>query len=314
MNRRYRARWARPACLSALLLAAGLLFSACVVQVPVDLNATAQAMAHAWATQTAEAGPGSAGVQPAVSPTSTGAPTASPTLGTALKGPTDTTTPAQPPSPTSTPTAPPPPPTATQTVTPKPTSTSTIAPKSTNTPTPSRTPSCPLAVDAALTSGWNHGKLGCPKASATIVWSAWQPFQHGYMLWKEDNDWVYALNYRGGTDSKAGDWATGGDSWRWDGVSFPDGRGLTPPEGLVEPIRGFGDVWFARLGGPSSQLGWGTEQEKGFCALVQPFEYGMLVQSNAASGCAGGQFNWAANPSFPPLFVALYGDGSWQRF
>ena len=146
-----------------------------------------------------------------------------------------------------------------------------------------------------------------------MVWSAWQPFQHGYMIWFSDRDWAYALNYQGGTDPMDGTWVTGGDAWNWDG-SVPDGRGLTPPPGLHEPIRGFGYVWFTKLGGQTSQIGWGTDEEKGYCALVQRYENGMLIQSSAAPGCAGGQFNWAANPDFPPVFIALYEDGSWKRF
>jgi hypothetical protein len=299
----------------ALLLAAGLLLSACVVQVPVDVNATAQAIAHSWATQTAEAQPGTAEVLPVVSATNTEVPTASPTGATAVPQPSDTATPTQPLTSTSTVTQPPPlTATFTPTAAPRHTATPTVTPKptNTNTPTPSPFPPCSVPMDAALAPGWNHAKLGCPNAPAKIVWSAWQPFQHGDMIWMEDTDWVYALNHGGGTDSAQGDWATGGQSWRWDNITNrPD---LTPPEGLVEPVRGFGFVWYYKLGGPSSQIGWGTGEEKGFCALVQGFEKGMLIQSTTVPGCAGGQFNWAATADFSPVFVALYADNSWRRF
>jgi hypothetical protein len=133
------------------------------------------------------------------------------------------------------------------------------------------------------------------------------------MIWMEDTDWAYALQYLGGTESKKGQWVTGGTSWKWD-ASFENGHGLTPPEGLIEPIRGFGFVWYNFLGGPSSQVGWGMVEEKGFCARVQRFDKGMLVRSTAVPGCLGEQFNWATSPDFPPVFIALYGDGSWKRF
>jgi len=290
------------------VLTAGLLLSACTAPAQVDLNATAQAMARAWGTQTAEA-------QPPPASTNTEVPNATLAVGTAVPGLSDTTTPAQPPAPASTVTQPPPlPATAMQTPTLKHTATPIVTAKPTAIPTSTTTPpACPVAVDAALASGWNYLKLGCPKAPATVVWSAWQPFEHGNMIWMEDTDWVYALNYGGGTDSKQGDWATGGESWRWDD-SFPDGHGLTPPEELVEPIRGFGFVWFSKLGGPTSTIGWGTAEEKGFCALVQPFDNGMLIQSSTVPVCADGQFNWAATAKFPPVFIALYGDGGWERF
>jgi uncharacterized protein with LGFP repeats len=169
-----------------------------------------------------------------------------------------------------------------------------------------------VAVDAALASGWSYAALGCPKAEASIVWSAWQPFLHGSMIWMEDTDWAYALHYLNGTDPKKGQWETGRNSWRWDNITnAPD---LTPPEGLEQPIRGFGFVWYYKLGGPSSQIGWGTAEEKGFCAVVQRFDKGMLVQSTAVSGCGGGQFNWATTSDFKPVFIALYGDGRWRRF
>jgi hypothetical protein len=316
MDKRCLRKRAPVVCLAALLSVIGLLVSGCVVKVPVDVQATAQILARTWATQTAEAQP--ATTQPAPSPTNTGMPTAAPTVTTGTPAPTDTTGPTQVAATTSTVTlAPSPTATTVQTVTPKATATATQKatpkPTATRTSTPSLTPPCTVPVDAALVSGWDYAKLGCAKAAATVPWAAWQPFQHGEMIWMEDTDWVYALNHGGGTDSKQGDWATGGNSWRWDD-SFPDGHGLTPPEGLVEPIRGFGFVWYTKLGGQSSQLGWGTAQEMGFCALVQRFDKGMLVQSSAAPGCAGGQFNWAANPAFSPVFIALYGDGSWKRF
>jgi hypothetical protein len=72
-----------------------------------------------------------------------------------------------------------------------------------------------VAVDAALAPGWNYATLGCAKAEASIVWSASQPFLHGYMIWMEDTDWAYALQYLGGTDAKKGQWVTGGNGWRW---------------------------------------------------------------------------------------------------
>jgi hypothetical protein len=288
MSRPDRFRWVEPVWLSALLVAAVLLFSACAAPAPVDLNATAQAMAHTWGTQTAEA-------QPASATTNTVPP--------ATAAPADTETPAQ--EPTSTSTLIPPPQPSTQTAGPQPTAS--------RTPTAGPPPACPVAPDPALASRWSYAELGCPKEYAKIVWSAWQPFQRGDMLWMEDTDWTYALPYLDGTDSKKGQWATGGESWRWDGISFPDGHGLTPPDDLIEPIRGFGNVWFSKLGGQNSSLGWGTQEEKGFCALVQRFDKGMLVQSTAA-GCGGGQFNWATTSDFKPVFLALYADGRWRRF
>jgi hypothetical protein len=135
------------------------------------------------------------------------------------------------------------------------------------------------------------------------------------MLWRSDNDWTYALNWQGGTNQNAGDWATGGESWRWDQVSFPNGHGLTPPAGRFEPIRGFGFVWYQKLGGPSSQLGWATDLEKGFCANLQPFEHGFLFHSSAVAQCqdASGTW-WPPAAGLPSLLLSLEQDGTWKRY
>jgi hypothetical protein len=298
MKRQARWRQATALCLALLLLSASLLLSACTPRPSVDVNGTAVALAHSWGTQTAEAQP--ATPQP---------PSATNTAAPMSPAPADTTAPTQ--APTFTP-PPSPATTATQTAAPKPASTHTATPKPAPTPTITSTPPvCPVLVDVALASGWDYARLGCPTAKPKIVWSAWQPFEHGDMVWMEDTDWIYALNHAGGTDSKQGQWATGGDGWRWDNIT--NAPELTPPEGLVEPIRGFGFVWYEMLGGQNGPLGWGTEEEKGFCARVQRFDKGMLVQSTPAA-CGAGQFNWASTSGFAPQFIALYDDGGWKRF
>lgn len=233
--------------------------------------------------------------QPTAGPTEPGAteaPTASPTEQPAAD------------TPTATPTASP---TASATPTASPTASATPTP----TPTVTPTPACPIGTDGELAAGWDRAKLGCPTAGSAVVWAAWEPFVHGYMLWRSDTDWAYVFDWQGGSNPAAGTWVTGGDSWKWDG-SFPEGHGLTPPAGRYEPIRGFGFVWFSKLGGTSGTLGWATDQEKGFCAKVQPFEQGFIFRSNTVEFCEDEYFNWARDPSFTPLFFAIAGDGSWQ--
>jgi hypothetical protein len=131
------------------------------------------------------------------------------------------------------------------------------------------------------------------------------------MFWRSDIDWIYELLWENGADAARGDWSTGKDAWKWD-ESYPDGRGLTPPSGLVEPVRGFGYVWYEFLAGPDSTVGWATAQEMGFCASLQPFENGLIFHSSGQP-CEAGTYNWATNPSFTPLFFTLYADGSWER-
>ncbi len=169
-----------------------------------------------------------------------------------------------------------------------------------------------MAVEPQLAAGWDREKLGCPTAKATLVWAAWEQFQRGYMFWRSDADWAYALHWQDGANAAFGDGTTGGDAWKWDGESFADGHGLTPPPGFYEPVRGFGYVWYNFLGGPASTIGWATEQEKGFCANLQPFEKGLIFHSSSVQYCKDEYYNWAANPSFTPLFLTMY-DGTWER-
>lgn len=245
----------------------------------IDVEELAVALAQTWATQTAEAAA-------AASPTPAATATAElPMPVTAM--PTYTTAPTLPPSPTTAATRPP-----------------------TGTATPA--PACAVSVGAELAPAWDREKLGCPTAAAEVIWAAWQPFARGYMFWRSDRDWTYALTFAG-SDKMQGSYETGGDGWRWDN-SFPEGRGLTPPAGQIEPIRGFGFVWFSKLGGPDSEVGWATEQEKGICVTRQEFERGVIVKSTPVAFCGDNLYNMAQEPGFAPVLLALHGDGTWRRY
>ena len=51
---------------------------------------------------------------------------------------------------------------------------------------------------------------------------------------------------------------------------------IEPPDGLVQPVRGFGWVW--RNGSEvRERLGWATEPEKGHDSPVQGFERGTVI-------------------------------------
>jgi hypothetical protein len=277
----------------ALGLIAVLLLSACAAPPAVDVEATAQSLARLGITQTAEAQP-AAQTQP-----STGPPIPAATA----------PVPTEPPAPS-----------ATATLSAKPTATrapsATAVATATSAPgaalTLTAAPPCAIAVNPQLTAGWDRGRLGCPTAKSSMIWSAWEPFQHGDMFWRSDLDWTYALHQQNGTDKSRGDWATGKDAWKWDQVSYPDGRGLKPPSGLFEPKRGFGFAWFDALGGSASPLGWATGEEKGFCANLQEFEKGLIIHSTGGA-CGDNLYNWANVPAFAPLFFTLNADGSWER-
>lgn len=178
---------------------------------------------------------------------------------------------------------------------------------------PPPTPACVLQPDSQLATAWDRAWLGCPVAGANTVWAAWQPFERGYMWWRSDNDKVYVLYLQDGSNPNAGDWWLTPPGMKWDG-SHPDGVGLYPPPGFREPVRGFGWLWREHLGGPTSEVGWAREEEKGFCARIQQFEQGLVFRSSTVEYCEDQLYNWATHPSFRPLYFALYGDESWRRY
>ncbi|OGO05453.1 MAG: hypothetical protein A2Y73_00440 [Chloroflexi bacterium RBG_13_56_8] len=131
-----------------------------------------------------------------------------------------------------------------------------------------------------------RAKLGCPTAVEASVWAAEETFQGGYMLWRQDTTFIYAL-YNSGT------WQGFDDTWT---DSEPDFDGtIVAPSGLYQPVRGFGKVWRLQPG-VRTTLGWGTTEERGFTGSVQPFSGGLMFWSNVQG-----------------IFV-LYNDGTWQRY
>ncbi|MEJ2736342.1 MAG: serine/threonine-protein kinase [Anaerolineae bacterium] len=252
----------------------------------VDTAATEQALAALQATQTAQVLPTITQPQPTETPPS--ATTQAPLTDTPPPTGTDVLSTDTPVTPTDTPVTP----------------TDTPVP-----PTRTPTPTCGLPTDPSLAPVWERGRLGCPSAASAIVWAAWEPFEHGYMLWRSDTDNVYVFSLQDGTNLSTGTWQLRTETWPGD-----EGGGLSPPPGLYEPVRGFGWLWRTYLGGPDGALGWAREDEKGFCANIQPFESGLIFGSSTVTYCQDQLYNWATHPSFTPLLFALYGDGIWRRY
>lgn len=149
------------------------------------------------------------------------------------------------------------------------TATPPLPPTSTPTPLPSPT-ACPLPVDPALTAfvqeNPDRDRLNCPLAAALTTPAAWEPFERGLMLWREDLNLIYVL----GPD---GTWISTGDTWR-EGDEPYDAT-IVPPPGFYQPVSGFGKTWRERPG-VREALGWATAEEKGFTAAIQEFGGGAL--------------------------------------
>ncbi len=112
-------------------------------------------------------------------------------------------------------------------------------------------------------------KIGCPTEDARTLTAASQDFEQGIMVWREDEGLILVFYDGGG-------WEAYYDEWR-EGMPEQDPAYGPPPEGLIQPKRGFGLVWQEH---PSVRdgVGWGLNEER-LCdeAHAQPFERGLMI-------------------------------------
>lgn len=140
----------------------------------------------------------------------------------------------------------------------------------------------------------------CPVADAKDWSIAWQPFEHGFMVYAQAKQ-----QENGGIDAP---FFPRSYSWPHEGppafiAVFVDGNGLspsqyhyvdvdlwregdpesdpalTPPEGLYQPVRGFGKIW--REGFElQERLGWATSPEMTDSLTYQPTDGPAFISSN----------------------------------
>jgi serine/threonine protein kinase len=247
-------RWGLAALLAAGLLGGGLwLASGGPDAAPIPSPTRGVAVIPATATPS---------FTPSPSPSPTPAP---PSATPRAQPPTGTFTPS--PSPPATPGAQPPIGTASPTRPPKPPTPTPLPP----TPTP-----CPQPVDPAF-AAWPASypdvaaQVGCPRGQSLQIPAAWEPFERGEMLWRGDLHQIYVLR-------QSGMWAVYDDLWR-DGDMQWDAT-IVPPDGFMQPVRGFGLVW-RQQAGVRDDLGWATASEATFDAAFQPFQRALLIADRA---------------------------------
>jgi hypothetical protein len=104
---------------------------------------------------------------------------------------------------------------------------------------------------------------GCPE-TAIISSAAEQHFERGTMIWIKEYDTIYVLFADVPfTQDRA---STFPDEWD---ESQPDhDPSLVPPDGLYQPVRGFGLVW-RQYPEVRERLGWAVDQETAFVTTVQ---------------------------------------------
>ncbi len=187
-----------------------------------------------------------------------------------------------------------------QTVTPE--STSTLPPTHTHAPSasptfkPSATVQPTLKARATLvscvyqgsfTAVWQQvaGQLGCPSGDEYSLLMAFEEFERGQMLWKQDNLTIYVL-------VAGGSWRSFRDTYQASDGEYacPDrAPSQTPPT----PRRGFGRVWCDQEWVRNS-LGNALADERGYTDVLQGFERGFIFRSDLGT-----------------VYI-LYSDGRWE--
>lgn len=108
----------------------------------------------------------------------------------------------------------------------------------------------------------------CPSYQASDTWAAEQPFQNGRMIWLEQVQTGAVVIQRQILVFHAdGRYEEHEDTWT-DAEPESD-PAFVPPEGLYQPIRGFGKLW-RETPGVREGLGWATAPEQGFDSQWQP--------------------------------------------
>lgn len=107
----------------------------------------------------------------------------------------------------------------------------------------------------------------CPAAPALYSIGVEQHFEHGTMIWVQEQDMIYVL-YE--DDQYTTKWEVYVDEWdEGDPIDDPN---IVPPPGYYQPLRGFGLVWreqpFVR-----ERLGWAVDLEGGYDTAVQRTSY-----------------------------------------
>ena len=163
-------------------------------------------------------------------------------------------------------------------------------------------PDCEIQPHEDLDSFWSYPAVGCPSAEAETVWSAWQRFETGHMIWHlgQSDLSVYADD---------GDWNQYSDDWNDQELSNSRGD---PPTGLESPVRGFGLLWETN-DDVFTDLGWAKDAEKGFCALIQEYENGALLRADPVDSCHDGAHNFATSTPFYLAAIQALDSGSWER-
>jgi hypothetical protein len=140
--------------------------------------------------------------------------------------------------------------------------------------------SCATAPPMPFTPIWQNlaqvqSLMRCPAGDPFEVPGVWQGFEHGAMFWRQNDRGIFVLSELAIRQGQLTDaWWRVDDTWQ-EGEPENDPN-LQPPEGLRQPVRGFGKVWrsnaFVRDG-----VGWAVGEEIGMTSLWLSFEGGWMM-------------------------------------
>jgi hypothetical protein len=117
-------------------------------------------------------------------------------------------------------------------------------------------------------------QVGCPTAGAFTANLVQQPFQKGVMIWRDTRQ-IYVMSVAAIQQGATTDtlWIVP-DQWN---ESLPaSDAAYTPPEGLTQPVRGFGYVWRSNQQ-IRDAIGWALAGEQPYQGTWQDFERGWMM-------------------------------------
>jgi hypothetical protein len=138
---------------------------------------------------------------------------------------------------------------------------------------------CPYGYFFSPSPHSPYGSPSCPYRPAAFPWAAEQLFEHGRMIWLQEIPAESAAygHTQGPSVLVLYDYYVDGESTggqvqefddTWTSAETESDPNILPPEGLFQPIRGFGKVW---RNNPEvrERLGWALAPEQGFRGAYQ---------------------------------------------
>jgi hypothetical protein len=155
-----------------------------------------------------------------------------------------------------------------------------IPPPPTLTPVPAQ---CGLSPGPSFARFWDRNRIGCPTGNEFALWTAYETFERGWMLWRQDNNRHYAL------------FSDGAYVFYWYPPAEPADFACAEAAQLGRPRRGFSRVWCEN---PSvrQRIGNALSDEVGNDWPVQEFENGFMIYVKARGTVA-----------------TVLNDGTWQE-